>query len=54
MDERIARLGPDETPGPGTMCFHWKGPREVCVLKPDHEGDHAYSKFTVSDVIEEN
>jgi hypothetical protein len=49
MDDRVARLGPDEVPGPGNMCFHWKGPRELCVLKPEHEGDHVYSIFTITE-----
>ena len=50
MDDRAARLGPDEVPGPGNMCFHWKEARTLCVLKPNHDGDHVYSLFTITDV----
>ncbi len=48
MDKRIARLKPGEVPSPGTMCVHWKAPRVLCVLKPDHEGDHWYSEFKIT------
>jgi hypothetical protein len=53
MDDRVARLGPDEIPGPGNMCFHWKEARTLCVLKPGHEGDHVYSLFTITDTKED-
>ena len=53
-DDRVARLGKDEVPGPGNMCFHWLRNKTLCVLKPNHEGDHAYSEFTVTDIKKDN
>ena len=48
MDDRVAKLGPDEVPGPGTMCFHWKADRTVCTLKPEHDGDHMYIYINIT------
>jgi len=53
MDDRVAKLGPDEVPGPGNMCFHWKAKRTLCILKPGHKGDHVYSLFTVTEHTKE-
>ena len=53
MDDRVAVLGPDEVPGPATMCFQWLKPRHRCALKPGHEGDHAYTEFKVTYNTEE-
>ena len=37
-----------ETPGPGNMCFEYLKPMHRCTKKPGHDGDHFYSKFTVT------
>ena len=50
MDDRAANLGPDELPGPANMCWHWEAPRVLCVLKLDHEGDHVYANFNVTNL----
>lgn len=47
-DKRVVHLKSNEAPGPGNMCFHWLKPMHVCVLKPNHKGDHYHSKFTVT------
>ena len=51
-DNRIAKLGKDEVPGPGTMCFHYLKPMHRCVLKPGHGGGHRHAKFTIK--VKEN
>ena len=51
MPEDKAVLGPEEAPGPFNMCWHShpsKAPRVLCVLKPEHNGDHWYSEFKVT------
>ena len=53
-DDRVARLSKDELPGPFNMCWHCLEPSVLCILKPNHEGDHRYSRFTVSDIKKEN
>ena len=49
-DSRIARLGKNEVPGPGNMCFHWLKSMHVCILKPGHFGGHRHAKFTLNDM----
>ncbi len=51
--DEVARLGPDEVPGPFNMCWHWKATQVLCILKPGHAGDHWYSKFTVTENTKE-
>ena len=43
-----AVLEEGEIPGPFNMCWHWLKAKHVCILIPNHTGDHAYSKFTVT------
>ncbi len=41
-----------DPPGPFNLCFHYLKPMHRCTKKPGHEGDHWYSKFTVTDVTD--
>jgi hypothetical protein len=35
-------------PGPGHMCFEYLKPMHRCTKEPGHDGDHFFSKFTVT------